>query len=64
MGKKKSFEIDSVMDILYGEESSDRYSQFVSGDEGKQQAQEDEVIHISEKDMDYTSFYRKRVNEK
>lgn len=56
----ESFDVESVMDILYGESPSSKYSQFISGDDGKKKIRDGEVIRNSEKDRDYTSFWRNK----
>lgn len=58
MEGKKSFDVKSIMDVLYDEGSSRTDSRFVYAEDGKQILQEDEVIHLDKKDRDYSSFWR------
>lgn len=54
-----SIDVKSIMDLIYGESSNCTDIRFVYADEGKQIAQEDEVIQLPEKDKNYSSFWRK-----
>ena len=59
MGEKISFDVKSIMDVMYGESSSSHIdSRFIFADEGKQKLQEGEQIHLSEKDKGHSSFWR------
>lgn len=58
MGEKISFDVKSIMDVIYGEGSSRIDSRFIFSDEGKQKLQEGEQIHLSEKDKNHSSFWR------
>lgn len=53
------FEIRSVMDILYGEGSRDMDGAFICANDGKKRAQDNELIHLSDKDIDYSTFWSK-----
>lgn len=56
---EKSFDVKSIMDVLYDESSSRTDSRFVFAEEGKQIAERDEVIHLDKEEKDYSSFWRK-----
>lgn len=57
--RKVSYDVRSVMDILYGEESDNTNGAFVCANDGKQAAQEDEVIQLPRENRDYSTFWRK-----
>lgn len=56
----ESFDVGSVMDILYGERSGGNVGQFICGADGKKVIREGEVIRDPEKPRDYTTFWRKK----
>lgn len=58
--ENESFDVRSVMDILYGERSDGSGGQFICGADGKKAIREGEVIRYSEDNKDYTSFWRKK----
>lgn len=57
--EKTSFDVRSVMDILYGEESRSTDGAFICADDGKQKALKAEVIQLPEEEKNYSSFWRK-----
>lgn len=57
-GKKVSFDVRSVMDILYGEGAADTDGAFICANDGKKRAQDGEVIHLSNEE-DYSTFWTK-----
>lgn len=57
--KTVSFDVKSVMDILYGEEPNNTIGTFVCANDGKQAAGKDEVIHLPKENRDYSTFWRK-----
>lgn len=59
MGAERSFDVRSVMDVIYGENSTNKCSMFVRGSEGKRKAQECEVIRDTKDDKNYTTFWEK-----
>lgn len=58
--ENESFEVTTVMDILYGERSDGSDGQFICGDDGKMAIQEGEVIRNAEDNHNYTSFWTKK----
>lgn len=55
----ESFDVDSVMDILYDDRSESSDGQFICGADGKKAIRESEVIR-NKNNNDYTSFWRKK----
>lgn len=56
----ESFDVESVMNIIYGESSESKYSTFICGRDGKKAVREGEVITNKDKDRDYTTFWRRK----
>lgn len=56
----ESFDVRSVMDILYGGGSDDTSGKFVCASDGKPATREGEVVRNSENTKDYSSFWRKK----
>lgn len=58
-GKKVSFDVRSVMDILYGEGAANTDGAFICANDGKRRAQDGEVIYLSDEEEDYSTFWIK-----
>lgn len=54
-----SFDVKSVMDILYGEESVNPDGAFICANDGKKIARDEEIIHLPKENRDYSTFWIK-----
>lgn len=60
MEDERTYDVGSVMDILYGGSPGRKYSKFVCGSDGKKTIQECEIVCNTEDNKKYPTFWRKK----